>query len=477
MLCAALSVIIVDETVLYVAVPSLFRELRASSAEVQWAIDAYVVVYAALLFPAGNLGDRYGRRTFLLIGLGIFAAGSAVAAWAGTPATLVSGRVVMAVGGALIMPQTLSILVEVFPARQRALAIGIWSAVSGIAIAAGPVVGGYLLEHFWWGSVFLVNLPIVLVAALGTVLLLPNHHDPDASPADFPGTALAVVALLGVLYAIIEGPARGFGSPAVVVAGVVGVVAAVAFVWVERRSASPMLDFVVFREPVVVTCIVIMVIGFATLQGTGLVLTQYLQLIQGRGPLATGLVFAPVTIGWSATAPFSPWLVRRFGYRLVLTSSVGLNVLCYLALATLGDDSGLTLLLLVFALQGVAMGISITPVTDLLMAAVPKARAGIASALNDVSRQVGAALGVAVLGSLLTLRFKNRLSLARPEVRADSLTDALRQHGPGLETVAHDAFISGYRWAMLVSGGLMAVAAAVAWRTRYADGSADAGTP
>ncbi len=428
-----------------------------------------------LLFPAGNLGDRYGRRTFLLIGLGVFAAGSALAAWAGTPAALVSGRVVMAVGGALIMPQTLSILVEVFPARQRALAIGVWSAVSGIAIASGPVVGGWLLEHFWWGSVFLVNLPIVTVAAIGTVVFLPNHRDPKASPADVPGTTLGVIALLGVLYAVIEGPTRGFGSAAVVLTGVVGVVAAFAFVRFERRSAAPMLDFALFREPVVVTCIVLMVVGFATLQGTGLVLTQYLQLIQGRGPLATGLVFAPVTIGWSGSAPFSPWLVRRFGYRIVLSTAVGLNVVCYLALATLGDDTRLALVLVVFALQGVAMGISMTPVTDLLMAAVPKARAGVASALSDVSRQVGAALGVAVLGSLLTVRFRSQLAQVRPDARADSLTDALRQHGRGLESAAHSAFVSGYRWTMVVSAVFMAGATVVAWRTRYADVSADAG--
>ena len=476
MLCAALSVIIVDETVLYVAVPSLFRELHARSTEVQWAIDAYVVVYAALLLPAGNLGDRYGRRTFLLIGLGVFALGSAISAWAGSPSVLVAGRVVMAVGGGLIMPQTLSILVEVFPARQRALAIGVWAAVSGLAIVAGPVIGGWLLEHYWWGSVFLVNLPIVAVAVLGSVLLLPNHRDRLASPADVPGTVCAVVALLGILYAVIEGPARGFGAAPVVVTGLVGVAAGMAFVWIEHRRDAPMLDLAIVRSPLVVTCLVIMLVGFATLQGSGLVLTQYLQLVQGRGPLATGMVFAPTTIGWSGVATFTPWLARTFGYRLLLTGAAMANMGCYLALSTFGEATGITLVIVVFAVQGVAMGVSITPVTDLMMAAVPRARAGVASALNDVSRQVGAAFGVAVLGSLLTIRFRAALAGAPGASRPDNLAEALQPHGQVLQEAARGAFTSGYRSVMLVSAALLAVGAVVAWRTDYPGASsADAG--
>jgi EmrB/QacA subfamily drug resistance transporter len=444
-------VIIVDETVLNVVVPTLFRDLDASSREVQWAIDAYVVVYAALLFPAGNLGDRYGRRTFLLVGLAVFAAGSGWAAWAPSALVLVAARTVMAVGGALIMPQTLSILVEVFPARQRAQAIGLWSAVSGIAIVAGPIVGGWLIEHFWWGSVFLVNLPIVVVTVAGTLVLLPNHRDPDASPADVPGTVLAVVAMLGVLSGIIESN---------VPAGLVGVAAWLAFVLVERRVPSPMLDLTVIRHRVVAACLVIVAVVFGALQGTGYVLTQYLQLVQGRSPMATGMVYAPTTIGWSLAAVASPWFVRRFGHRLVLSASVAVIALGYLALATRGADHALALILVVFAVQGVAMGLSITPVTDLIMGALPTERAGVASALNDVSRQVGGAVGVAVLGSLLSFVFVRRVPTL------DNLAQA-----PG-SSLARAGFVSGYRWVMLVSTAVVLLGVVAAWLGTSSDAGA-----
>lgn len=430
------------------AVPALFRELDASSREVQWAIDAYVVVYAALLFPAGNLGDRYGRRTFLLLGLVIFALGSGWAAWAPTADVLIAARTVMAIGGALIMPQTLSILVEVFPVRQRAQAIGLWSAVSGIAIVAGPIVGGWLIEHFWWGSVFLVNLPIVAVTLVGTVLLLPNHRDPQASPADVPGTILAVVALLALLYGIIEsnGPM-----------GLFGLVVSIGFVAVERRVSSPMLDLSVVRQRVVASSLVIVTVVFAALQGTGYVITQYLQLVQGRSPMATGLVYAPTTIGWSLAAVASPWFVRRLGHRVVLSSSVAVIAAGYLALATRGVGHGLTLILVVFAVQGVAMGLAITPVTDLIMGALPRDRAGVASALNDVSRQVGGALGVAVLGSLLSFVFVRRVPAL------DNLAQA-----PG-SSLARAGFVSGYRWVMVASAALVLVGVVAAWRTESGD--------
>lgn len=446
-----MSVIVIDETVLNVAVPALFRELDASSREVQWAIDAYVVVYAALLFPAGNLGDRYGRRTFLLLGLAIFAAGSGWAAWAPSAASLVAARIVMAVGGALIMPQTLSILVEVFSVRQRAQAIGLWSAVSGIAIVAGPIVGGWLIEHFWWGSVFLVNLPVVAVTVLGTLLLLPNHRDPRTSPADVPGTALAVLALLALLYAIIESDG---------LAGMIGVVASIGFVLVERRTTSPMLELSVVRQRVVASSLTIVVVVFGALQGTGYVLTQYLQLVQGRSPMATGLVYAPTTIGWSLAAVSSPWFVRRLGHRFVLSTAVAVDALGYLALATRGEGHALVLILVVFAVQGIAMGFAITPVTDLIMGAIPRERAGVASALNDVSRQVGGALGVAILGSLLSFMF------VRQVPHLDNLAQAPASN------LARAGFVSGYRWVMLASAAVLVVGVVAAWRGT----SGDAGT-
>lgn len=465
-LCAALSIIIIDETVLNVAIPALFRELHATSSEVQWAIDAYVIVYAALLFPAGNLGDRYGRRTFLIGGLVVFGIGSTIAAWAPDPATLIAGRTVMAVGGALIMPQTLSILVEVFSDRQRGIAIGTWSSIAGIGIIAGPIVGGWLIEHFWWGSVFLINIPIVVITLAATLWLLPNHRDRDSSPVDAPGTVLAIVMLMGLLWAVIEYPHRGLDDPWLLAVGAIGVVSATAFIVVELHRTHPMLDVRVFARPLVGVSSLVVVVVFLTLQGSMFVLTQYLQLIQGRGALATGLVYAPTSIFWSLSAPASTWLARRVGYTRVLSAALLLLAATYGVLATLGDTTGLALLLVVFSLQGLAMSLAITPVTDLIMGGMPRARSGVASAINDAARQVGGAIGVAVLGAMLASRFARHLEGLPDLLRIDNLSDAITTGDHTVIVASRQAFLSGYRLVMIVCCVIVAVGAFVVMASR-----------
>lgn len=471
-LCTSLTIIIVDETVLNVAIPSLFRELHATSTEVQWAIDAYVLVYAALLFPAGNLGDRYGRRTFLVLGLVIFGGASMVAAWAATPGILIGSRAVMAVGGALIMPQTLSILVEVFSDHQRGMAISVWSSISGLGILFGPIMGGWLIEHFWWGSVFLVNLPVVLVAILGTVVLLPNHRDRSSSPVDLPGSILAMTFLLSALYAIIEMPRRGLTDPVILLTGIGGIVAGYAFVVVELRSSKPMFDVRVLRQPVVAVSCVVIVTVFLTLLGSAYVLTQYLQLIQERGALMTGLLYAPTTIGWSTAALASTFVTRKFGHRRVL--GIGLVVLAatYVALATLGDSSALALVITAFTIQGIVMGLLITPVTDLIMGALPAARSGVASALNDAARQVGGAVGVAVLGSIMVAGFDRSMSTASgTHARVDNLARALDSGNPALVQAGRDAFIAGYRWVMVGCVVVLMAGAIIVWIVQFDEGT------
>lgn len=459
MLCAALSIIIIDETILYVALPVMFRELEASNAQMQWAVDAYVVIYAALLLPAGNLGDRYGRRTFLLIGLVVFGVGSLGAAWAPAPMELVVARSVMAVGGGLIMPQTLSILSEVFPEDQRGFAIGVWSGVAGIGIVAGPLVGGVLVEHFWWGSIFLVNVPVIVVALVSSVLLLPNHRDKCAAPADGKGAALGVFALLALLCAIIEAPGRGLGDPVVYGSALIGVCAAIAFVQVERSQTQPMLDLAVLRMPRVVVCGVVILVTFGALQGTSYGFTQYLQFVQGRSALQAGLIFAPTTIGWSVTSPLSPRLVRRFGMRSILVVTLLVNALCYALYAVFAANAPLWLLLTLCGVQGVAMGICITPVTDLLMGALPQARAGVASALNDVARQVGGAVGVAVLGAILAGVLSAHLGSSASERFGDLFT-------AGHDTSdAKDALVAGYRWVMSLGALTILAAVPIVWRS------------
>jgi EmrB/QacA subfamily drug resistance transporter len=466
-LCLALMVIIIDETVLNIALPALVRELHASSSDLQWAVDAYVLVYAALLFPAGNLGDRYGRRLFLLAGLVIFGIGSALATWSVTPGMLIGARAVMGVGGACIMPGTLSLLVYVFPSRQRPLAIGVWSGVSGIGILLGPILAGWLIERYWWGSVFLVNMPVVVVAFVAGWLLLPESRDRDAAPVDPVGSVLAVVALLGVLYAVIEWPARGIDDVAVAAAGIVGLLAGVAFVVVELRSARPMFDVRVLRVPVVgVSCLVV-VAGFLTLLGSSFVLTQYLQLVQGRSPVMTGLLFGPTTIGWSAVAPLSPRAVRRFGARATVAVAMLGVALSYALLATTGTDSGVAILVVAFALMGVAMGLATTPVTELIVTGLPPERAGVGSALNDAARQVAGAVGVAVFGSMLAAGYRSAIRGHASGEAADNLAAALRRGDAALAHTAREAFLHGYIWVMVSCALVCALAALVVARSSH----------
>ena len=463
MLCAALTIIIIDETVLNVAIPALFRELHATASQVQWAVDAYVLVYASLLFPAGNLGDRYGRRTFLLIGLVVFGAASTVAAWAPNAAVLIGARSVMAVGGALIMPQTLSILVEVFANAQRAMAISVWSAVSGLGIVVGPILGGWLVERYWWGSVFLINVPVVIVTLAASVVLLPNHRDPAASPVDLTGSLLAIVTLLGVLYTIIEFPGRGLSDPVILTTGILGVAAAMSFVRVELRSAHPMLDLRVFRRRAVAVGSLVITVIFLTLQGSGYVITQYLQLLQGRGAMEAGMLYAPTTIGWSLAALASAALTRRFGSRLLVSVSLVLIAGTYFALATLGDTTALALIVVSFTIQGIAMGAVVTPVTDLVMGALPADRAGVASALNDSARQIGGAVGVAVLGSLLAAGFRRGLGRHGMAGRGiDNLAVGLASHDHAVMRAARGSFVTGYRWVMVACALVLLVGAYIA---------------
>ncbi|MCL4294007.1 MAG: MFS transporter [Acidimicrobiia bacterium] len=456
-LCLSLVIIIIDETALNVALPALVRELNATSSELQWAVDSYILVYAALLFPAGNLGDRFGRRAVLLAGLVVFGIGSVGAVVSASPGQLVASRVVMGVGGAMVMPGTLSILAQVFPPRERAFAIGVWSGVSGVGILLGPIVAGWLLEHYWWGSIFLINIPIVVVTLVLGRALLPESRDPAAAPLDPAGSALAVVGLAALLYGVIEWPVYGIRNPRIVAGLVVGAAALVAFVVVELRSEAPMFDVRVLRRPPVAMSTWVITAVFLTLVGSGFALTQYLQLVQGRSPIATGLLFGPTTITWSAVAPASPALVRRFGHRNVLVTGLAVTAAGYVALATLGTGRDLALLVTVFAFQGAGMGMATTPVTDLVMGGLPPERSGIASAINDTARQVGGAFGVAILGSVLAAGYRGAYTGPAVGGAGDNLASALGLGDPGIVPMAMDAFVRGFGWVMAISAAIIAV--------------------
>jgi EmrB/QacA subfamily drug resistance transporter len=471
--CISVVVIVLDNTILNVALPSIERGLHASTSELQWTVDAYTLTFASLLLVAGNLGDKYGRRGALLTGLIIFGVGSGLAAFAPSATWLIAFRALMGLGAAAIFPTTLSIITNVFEGRERGRAIGIWAALSGVGIAAGPIVGGALLDRWWWGSVLLVNVPIVAVAIVLLLLYVPTSHDPEAPPVDIPGAMLSIAGLTAVLYGIIEAPRAGWSSAEVLVALGLGLVLLVAFVVWERHTDHPMLPLRFFRSRRFSAASVALSLTFFALFGYIFLLTQYLQFVRGLDPLAAGLRLAAPALGIIVGAPLAPRLVERVGTKAIV--GVGLSIatagmLLLSQTSILDDDLWLEL---VFVMFGFGMGLTIAPATDSIMGSVPRERAGVGSAVNDTTRQAGGALGVAVLGSLLATSYNSHIdSLRLPAAAAGAarssigaaLEVAQRLGGVPGAVLAHAAragFSSGIEMATLVGAGVVACAALI----------------
>ncbi|MET0662524.1 MAG: MFS transporter, partial [Ilumatobacteraceae bacterium] len=292
-LCLSLLIVIIGNTTLNVALPTLARELDASTTSLQWMVDAYSLIFAGMLFTAGTIGDRFGRKGALQFGLALFMAGSVFAAFADTSGMVIGGRAVMGLAAAFVMPSTLSILTNVFPAHERTQAIAIWAGVSGGGAAIGPIASGFLLEHFWWGSVFLVNVPVIIIAVVSGAILLPRSKDPGEHPIDVPGATLSIVALSSLVYGIIEGPQHGWSSPATLGAFAISAVAIAGFLWRESVAANPMLDLDLFRDRRFSVASAGMTLTFFAMFGTFFLLAQYLQLVLGYSPLESGLLQLP----------------------------------------------------------------------------------------------------------------------------------------------------------------------------------------
>jgi EmrB/QacA subfamily drug resistance transporter len=476
-LCLSLVVVTVDTTILNVALPSLVRDLHATSSGLQWIVDAYTVLFAGLLLFAGSVGDRFGRRGALTAGLVVFGVASGASALASTPAQLIALRAVTGVGAALVFPATLSILTNVFPdpvERQRAIAV--WAGTAGIGIGLGPVVGGLLLRHFFWGSVFVVNVPICVAAIVAGLLLVPTSRDADEAPLDPPGAVLSIVGLSALVYSIIEGPTRGWTSP-VVLGTFGGAIAVLAmFAVVELRRRSPMLDLRLFKNPRFTAASLAVTALYFCLFGTIFFQTQHLQFVLGYDPLGAGLRSLPFAIILLLVANATPRLVRLAGTRAVITTGM-LVVAASMALrAEFTVHSGYAAILVSQGMFAFGMGLTIAPATASIMGAVPPGRAGVGSAINDTTRQVGGALGVAVMGSVGASLYRHSVASAHlgPAVSArsvDSLGAALataRRLPPGLATTVSDsaksAFIHGLDISAAV-GLVVAVAGGfVAWR-------------
>jgi EmrB/QacA subfamily drug resistance transporter len=424
-LCLSLMVIGIDNTILNVAIPTLAKPtgaggLGASASELQWIVDAYTIVFAGLLLTSGSLGDRFGRYRFLTIGLLIFGAGSAMSAFAPSATVLIGTRALMGIGASAIMPATLSVLTNVFhDPRERAKAIGVWAGVSAIGIAVGPIAGGVLLEHFWWGSVFLVNVPVVAVALFAGYLLVPDSKDPHAGRLDPLGSILSIAGLTVLLWAVIEGPSTGWTSPSILAGFVVGgAVLAGFFVW-ELKCSNPMLDVHFFENPRFSAASGAITLAFLALFGTIFLLTQYTQQVLGYSTVEAGAIFLPQSIVLMIFAPLSTRWVHKFGSKAVVSIGLFILAVSLVLMATFQTDSSAYWVVAVTALSAFGMAHVVAPATDSIMGSLPRAKAGVGSAMNDTTRQVGGAVGVALLGSILASAF-------RPKVQ-----DLLLGHVPG----------------------------------------------
>ena len=477
-LCVSLLVISLDTTVLNVAMPTIVRRLGATSSQLQWTVDAYAVAFAGLLLVLGSLGDRVGRKWVFLAGLAVFAAGSAGSAFSGTPDHLVVARACMGVGAAGIMPSTLSILSNVFTAdRDRARAIGIWSGTTGVGVAAGPIVGGWLLAHFWWGSVFLVNVPIAVVGIAAAAFLVPNSRNVAAKRPDPVGALLSVAGMGVLLWGIIEAPSRTWTSPLVL--GAFGAAAAVltAFVRWELRSDHPMLPLAFFRSRRFSAAIGAMGLVLFGLLGAFFLLTQWLQFSLGYSPLQTGVRIGPIAVVLLVAAPLSSFLARIIGTKPVVFSgmaliAVGLGLLSRTTVHGAYADA-----LPLLALIGFGTGLALAPSIESVLGSVPREEAGVGSATSDTALQLGGALGVAVLGTALNIRYQGHMSplLAHQPVPGairslilgsvgGALAVAQRVGGPlgtELAGVARQSFVNGMDLALVVGSAVVGAAAFV----------------
>src|SRR4051794_2589409 len=492
-LCLSLMVIGLDNTILNVAIPTLAKPtskggLGASASELQWIVDAYTIVFAGLLLTAGSLGDRFGRYRALTFGLIVFGTGSLASAFAGSATALIATRSVMGIGGAFIMPSTLSVITNTFTDHQeRGKAIGVWAGVSALGIGLGPITGGVLLAHFAWGSIFLVNVPIVIIGLIGGYFLVPESQDPAAPRLDPIGAGLSIVALASLLWAIIEAPTKGWTSTPIVAAGLVGILLFAAFLLWERWTPSPMLDLTFFRDPRFTVASGAIMLTFFALFGTIFLLTQYLQSVLGYSTVKAGAVLVPQAAVMMVLAPQSANLVRRFGNKRVVATGLTVVGLSLLLFTQFEPDSSTLLVIVITMLLGVGMANVMAPATDSIMGSLPRAKAGVASAMNDTTRQMGGALGVAILGSILSSRYGTRITELLPhapdrviQATKDNVGEALafshtRASGPlstQISEAAKDAFVHGLHTSSVVAAGviLVAVLGVVLWLpARYRD--------
>ncbi|MDX2730660.1 MULTISPECIES: MFS transporter [unclassified Streptomyces] len=480
-LCLSLLLVALDATVLHVAVPAVTEDLRPSAVGLLWIVDAYPLVCASLLILFGTLGDRVGRRRILLLGYALFAVASAVAAMADSPGVLIAARALLGVGGAMIMPATLSILRQVFPdRRERAVAIGVWTAVAAVGAATGPVIGGFLVEHFWWGSVFLINIPLMaLILPIGR-LLLPESRGSDDGPWDVFGALMAAAGVLGVVLGVKRaGTGEGVFVLATLVPLFLGGALIVAFVRRQKRRTHPLIDIGMFARPAFSTAVGCIVLAMLALVGLELIAVQYLQLVLGLSPLETGLRLLPLTFAAMAAGATGSYTLRRVGPRRMVGWGFVLTAASVLLLTLMGQHDRPGLLTVSFVVLGFGLQSTLFGAYESMLSEAPADRAGGAAAIGETSYQLGAGMGIALLGSVMNAAYTPGLAkLSGAGVPAEASTAASHSLGEAyqvasrlggplgqvLRTTARHAFVNGLHVTLLVSAGLLLLGALAALR-------------
>jgi len=478
-MCLSLVLIVATVSSVNVAIPALAgSELRPSDTQILWIVDAYALVFAALLLPAGALGDRFGRKGALLIGLVIFAVASAVCAFMTNANALIACRAIMGIGAALIMPSTLSLLQSCFPRRERAKAIAMWAGFAGAGGAIGPILGGLLVGHFWYGSVFLVAAPIAAIAFVASAILAPNSREAVAHALDFRGAALSIAGFAALLAAIIEGPERGWTDPLVVGGFVVAVGCLVGFVLYEKRAEMPMLDMKFFNNRRFAMGSLGITVTFFAMFSMFFVLTQYLQYVKGYSPLSAGLRGLPFAVTMIAVSPRAPLIAQKIGAKKAVAGGMLSLVFGLLLLSRVSLDTPYWYVALCLVLAAYGVGSSMPSLSSGIVQSVPMDKAGVGSAVNDTTREVGGAIGIAVIGSVVNSIYRSNIGSSLAQLPAelqslatDNIAKALAisgslepQVGNEVRTAVQQAFVDGMHVALRLSALVVALGAVVMYR-------------
>ncbi|MFY9926992.1 MAG: MFS transporter, partial [Streptosporangiaceae bacterium] len=472
-----------DTTLVNVALPALVRQLHATTTQLQWVVDAFNLVFAALLLTFGSLSDRFGRKPMLVAGLAVFGAASLAGGFTTSPAQLIAARSVMGLGAAMTFPATLSLIANVFTGRrERARAIGLWGAIGGVAIAMGPIVGGWLLEHFSWAAIFIAMAPVAALAAAGAALVIPDSKDPDAAAPDIGGLVLSAAAMALLVYTLIEAPAYGWTAGRSLAGFAVCALLLTAFIVRERRAADPMLDVRLFRNLRFSAASGAVTVSFFTLFGFIFLITQYFQFIRGYSPLQAGVRLLPVALSVGAGSVAGTQLAVRAGTKLIVTTGLVAMAGFYAWVAlTTSTTLSYGIIAVQMVVYGLGMGLTSAPATESIMGAIARTKAGVGSAVNDSTRLIGGTLGVAVIGSIYASVYGSRLTATLPATTPGPVAAIAHQSAGAAYTAAGQlaatghpalalalqhatahAFLRGLTTGALVAGGVAAAGAILA---------------